>query len=593
MSAPDPLAPFPGDAGPVLALDIGGTKLAAAVITPDGAASGLVTAPTPHTGDWRAATGRLFALGREALRRAAPELAGEAGEGWAVREPGGRKTAGDPGGSASWAVREPGGRKTAGDPGVGAGWVVREPDPGVGAGRAVRGAGLGGIRAVGLACGGPLDAASGTVMSPPHLPGWTRVPIGPLAAEAFGVPFALENDATAAAVAEYRFGAGRGTGTMLYLTVSTGIGGGAIVGGRLHRGAAGNGGEFGHIIVRRGGRLCACGRRGCVEAYASGSAIAQRAAEACGRAMTAADVTAAVAAGDPAAAAVWAETADLLGAAVADLVNVFEPDLVVLGGGVTRCGDMLLGPVREVVAREAMPPAARAARVEPAALGDRVGVIGAGVVALALPLEDSPATGTTGSERAMAHWMESHLDEHVAVASALGALTAEIRAAGELVCRRLAGGGTVYTLGNGGSAADAQHLTGELVGHFKRHRRPLPAVTLSADPSVLTCVANDYAYADVFARQIEALARPQDVVVAFTTSGRSPNVTSALAAGRARGALTLLFAGGDGGPATVHADRVLLVPSKSSQRIQEMHTLMLHMISEMVDAWAAGEEPAP
>ncbi|MFG1993068.1 ROK family protein, partial [Actinoplanes sp. NPDC048988] len=327
MSGTDLLAPCPGDAGPVLGLDIGGTKLAAAVVTADGTAHGLVTTPTPHTGDWRDATACLFDLGHQALRTV----------------------------------------------------------------------GARGIRAVGIACGGPLDGPSGMLMSPPHLPGWTRVPIGPLAAEAFGVPFVLENDATAAAVAEYRFGAGRGTATMLYLTVSTGIGGGAVVGGRLHRGAAGNGGEFGHIIVRRGGRLCACGRRGCVEAYASGSAIAQRAREACGREMTAAGVTAAVAAGDPAAAAVWAETVDLLGAAVADLVNVFEPDLVVLGGGVTRAGAMLLGPVREVVAREAMPPAARAARVEPAALGDRVGVIGAGVIALAPPPTGSsrPGLGST------------------------------------------------------------------------------------------------------------------------------------------------------------------------------------------------------
>jgi D-sedoheptulose 7-phosphate isomerase len=116
-------------------------------------------------------------------------------------------------------------------------------------------------------------------------------------------------------------------------------------------------------------------------------------------------------------------------------------------------------------------------------------------------------------------------------------------------------------------------------------------VTLSTDPSVLTCIANDYSYEDVFTRQIEALARPGDVVIAFTTSGRSPNVVAGLAAARARGATTLLFAGGDGGPAKAHADHALLVPSTSTQRIQEMHTLMLHVVSEMVDAWAAGEEP--
>lgn len=160
------------------------------------------------------------------------------------------------------------------------------------------------------------------------------------------------------------------------------------------------------------------------------------------------------------------------------------------------------------------------------------------------------------------------------------------------MCDHFARGGIVYTFGNGGSAADAQHFTGELIGHYKRDRRPLPAVTLTTDPSTMTCIANDYSYDDVFSRQVEALARPGDLVVAFTTSGRSPNVVAGLATARARGATTVLFGGADGGPARAHADRALLVPSRHTPRIQEMHTLMLHVISEMVDAWAAGEAPS-
>jgi D-sedoheptulose 7-phosphate isomerase len=133
-------------------------------------------------------------------------------------------------------------------------------------------------------------------------------------------------------------------------------------------------------------------------------------------------------------------------------------------------------------------------------------------------------------------------------------------------------------------------LTGELVGRYKRDRRPLPSVTLSTDSTVLTCIANDYTYDDVFSRQIEALARPGDLVIAFTTSGRSPNVVTALKTAQAKGATTVLFAGGDGGQARSHADHTLLVPSMATARIQEMHTLMLHAVSEMVDVWAAGEE---
>jgi glucokinase len=308
----------------VLALDIGGTKLAVAVVTPDGGVHALHTAPTQHEQGWPAVVERLFDMG----------------------------------------------------------------------GRSLAEAGLAEPAAVGIACGGPLDPSAGVLTAPVHLPDWRAVPIGPLAGDAFGAPAVLQNDATAAALGEYRFGAGRGSATMLYLTVSTGIGGGAVIDGRLYTGVAGNGAEFGHVVVVRDGRRCACGRCGCIEAYASGPAIAARAEEAVatGRPsslavlprITAADVSRAAADGDALARDIWDETVALLGAAVTDLVNVFEPDLVVLGGGVTRAGAPLLDPVRAIVADEAMPPAAAAVRVTLAALGDLVGVVGAGAVALDL-----------------------------------------------------------------------------------------------------------------------------------------------------------------------------------------------------------------
>ena len=184
--------------------------------------------------------------------------------------------------------------------------------------------------------------------------------------------------------------------------------------------------------------------------------------------------------------------------------------------------------------------------------------------------------------------MHDHLLDHVTAAQTMTALLPAISAVGSMLCERFGAGGHVYLFGNGGSAADAQHFTGELIGHYKRDRAALPAVTLSTDPSVMTCLANDYDFADIFARQVSALAGPRDVVVAFTTSGRSPNIVSGLQAARANRATTVLFSGGDGGPATAHADFVLVSPSDQTPRIQEMHTLMLHLISEQVDAWAAG-----
>jgi D-sedoheptulose 7-phosphate isomerase len=180
--------------------------------------------------------------------------------------------------------------------------------------------------------------------------------------------------------------------------------------------------------------------------------------------------------------------------------------------------------------------------------------------------------------------------EHRAVADAVDALLPVLEEVTERLCAAFVAGGRLYTFGNGGSAADAQHLAAELIGRYKRDRRPLPAVALSVDPSVVTCIANDYAFEDVFARQVDALARPGDVVAGFTTRGRSENVVRGLAAARRAGATTVLFGGGAaGGPAAEHADFALVVPSATTARVQEMHVLLLHALSEGIDAWAAGE----
>lgn len=335
---------------PVLGLDIGGTKLAAAVVTADGAVHGCEVVPTRREDGPQHVLERLFALGS----------------------------------------------------------------------RAVEAAGLGPVGAVGISCGGPLDARTGVLNAPLHLPGWHDVPVVALAEAAYGVPAALENDATAAALGEYRYGHGRtlpaGGGTLLYLTLSTGVGGGAIVDGRLHRGAAGNGGEFGHVVVVPGGRRCLCGRAGCLERYVSGTSIAERAREALAAEpaasllagcsdLRAEDVTAAVEAGDKLARRVWDETTSLLTSALTDLVNVFEPDLLVLGGGVSRAGALLLDPVRAGVLAAAMRPAAGAVRVELAALGAAVGVVGAAAVAFdrrPSPSDPNAGAGESGYEAAHA-----------------------------------------------------------------------------------------------------------------------------------------------------------------------------------------------
>ena len=180
------------------------------------------------------------------------------------------------------------------------------------------------------------------------------------------------------------------------------------------------------------------------------------------------------------------------------------------------------------------------------------------------------------------------LAEHLELAAATEELLPRVAAVGQLVADCFAAGGRVYTFGNGGSSLDATHFAEELVGRFARKRRPLPAQSLSVDAAALTCIANDYSFEEVFERQVQAFVRAGDVAVAFSTSGRSPNVVGGLAAAREAGATTVLFGGGDGGPAAGHADHALLVPSASTARIQELHVLFLHVVIDHVDRWAAG-----
>ncbi|HSM33580.1 MAG TPA: SIS domain-containing protein [Anaerolineae bacterium] len=183
------------------------------------------------------------------------------------------------------------------------------------------------------------------------------------------------------------------------------------------------------------------------------------------------------------------------------------------------------------------------------------------------------------------------LDEHLQVAAATRAqllpgiaeLAADIIAAVE-------GGGKLIVFGNGGSAADAQHFAGELTGHFQRDRPAIPAIALTTDSSVLTAIANDYGYADVFARQVTALCGPADVVVGISTSGEAENVVRGLQAACDRGARTWALCGAAGGRIADVAERALRVPSGATARIQEMHITIIHAVSELVDRHAAGED---
>jgi len=246
---------------------------------------------------------------------------------------------------------------------------------------------------VGVSFGGPVEADGRTVRRSMHVPGWDHLPLADRLERELGVPALVANDADAAALAEWRFGAGRGVRHLLYLTISTGIGGGVIVDGRLHRGERAWAGEVGHIPLKPGGPPCPCGSDGCLESLASGLSVA-RAARALLQArphgasmlsalpperITARDVAAAAMQGDPLARAVWDEAMGWLGLGIAAAANLLNPGRVVLGGGLTRAGALLFDPVRRVVAERVLDSQIE---VVPAALADEVGVLGGAALML-------------------------------------------------------------------------------------------------------------------------------------------------------------------------------------------------------------------
>ncbi|HSV73669.1 MAG TPA: ROK family protein [Chthonomonadales bacterium] len=242
------------------------------------------------------------------------------------------------------------------------------------------------VDAIGISCGGPLDTTTGIVHSPPNLPGWEAVPVRSLFEEAWpGIRVVLENDANATAVAEWRWGAGRGTRHMAFLTMGTGIGGGLILDGRLYRGATDLAGEVGHQTILVNGPLCNCGKRGCLEALASGPAIARLARDsraygrgrrlleaAGGRAedITARHVVDLAREGDAFCSSVLAEAGTYMGIGLANLIQTINPERVVLGTIAVHAGDLVLEPIRAAVREYAWQRAADACSIVAAQLGD-------------------------------------------------------------------------------------------------------------------------------------------------------------------------------------------------------------------------------
>jgi glucokinase len=247
---------------------------------------------------------------------------------------------------------------------------------------------------VGIGSPGPLDTARGIVLLTPNL-GWTNYPVRDRLSEALGLAATLDNDANCAIFGEWWRGAARGAKHVVGLTIGTGIGGGIVLDGEIYHGASDIAGELGHMTIDSTGRRCKCGNYGCLEAYASGPAIAARAVEGIEAGaetslpayvqndlakITAQVVYEAAHDGDAYAREVVHDTAKVLGAGVANIINIFNPQVVVICGGVTLAGDQLFVPLRSEVKRRAFKPAANACRIVPGELTGTAGVYGAAAV---------------------------------------------------------------------------------------------------------------------------------------------------------------------------------------------------------------------
>ncbi|AWN24391.1 D-sedoheptulose 7-phosphate isomerase [Deinococcus irradiatisoli] len=179
--------------------------------------------------------------------------------------------------------------------------------------------------------------------------------------------------------------------------------------------------------------------------------------------------------------------------------------------------------------------------------------------------------------------MASYLRRHREVLDQLHQLELPLNEAASRCVQSLKAGHKLLICGNGGSAADAQHFAAELTGRYRREREPLAALALTTDSSALTCIGNDYAFEEVFARQVRALSQPGDVLVGISTSGNSPNVLRAVQAAAERGAATIALTGRGGGELARQADVALTVPSDVTAQIQEMHILLIHVLCETID----------
>jgi phosphoheptose isomerase len=411
----------------------------------------------------------------------------------------------------------------------------------------------------------------------------------------YRLPVFIEHDGNAGALAEYYFGAARGTRNALFLTAGTGLGGGMILNGELYRGTTDTAGEVGHIRLADTGPV-EYGKAGSWEAFCSGVGMVKLAHNMHpGRwpaDLTTRQLVDMALAGDAHARQVIRKSGEWLGRGLAILIDTLNPEVIVLGSLGGALGDLLLQPARDVVNAECIAPSAEACRIVSAELGARIGDVAALMAAINHQRIHHGDDHTVSKDQInldkgiLSNMKQANfsvaLADSLAVQESLKQLANAIESTAQVITTALQNGRKVLVFGNGGSAAQAQHLAGELVGKYGPVRKSLPAIALTADSGVVTCIANDFGYDDVFARQVDAFAQPGDIVIGFTTSGKSSNVLKALESGQRHGAITIALTGANGLTGN-KVDYCLAIQSSYTARIQEAHGFIVHYWCDVID----------
>ena len=457
--------------------------------------------------------------------------------------------------------------------------------------------------AIGISCGGPLDSTNGIIMSPPNLPGWNDVEIVRMAKERFGAPAYLQNDANACAVAEWKFGAGKGLQNVVFLTFGTGLGAGLILNGALYEGTNGNAGEVGHIRLEPLGPI-GFGKKGSFEGFCSGGGIARlgvimaKEAVKTGKhpsyflhgdenKVSAKAIAEAARDGDEVALEVYRESGKRLGRGLAIIIDTLNPERIIIGGVYQRSGDLLWNAAKEELDSEALSESQKCCSIVPGALGENIG--------------DYAALAVAVNECA-----DNELTKRY---PSLSVCEKAINDAKDMLIDCFERGGKLLLCGNGGSCADCEHIAGELMKGFLKKRplgddmkakmkecypktdgevigklqRALPSIPLTSFSALNTAFANDVDADLVYAQGVLALGKDNDVLLAISTSGNAKNVNHAASIAKAIGLKVIALTGSDGGALKEVADVIIRAPEKETYKIQELHLPIYHYLCAEIE----------